>query len=162
MARHMSTSRLCTLAIACLLAATLAGCSGASVPTLAPNITAQQHTGAGQSMGLSFPPETRFLLYHRQSEQGGLPGPDDAVHLKIELPSSALAAFLDQPPFVSAKWSSSDSRVTDVAKWPEWRPSQVKQFRSEQFKLPNGEAIQVLIDDDQEETKVVYLFWFET
>ena len=113
-------------------------------------------------MGLTFPLETRFLLYHRASEDGGLPRPDDAVHLKIELPASALACFLAQAPLSSAKWTSSRSLIGDVPKWPQWQPSKIQKFRFEQFQLPKGQTLNALIDDDREGPKVVYLFWFET
>ena len=116
-------------------------------------------------MGLSFPPETRFLLYHRVSEDDGplsLPTPDDAVHLKIELPASALANFLSQAPLSSAKWTTSLPGITDVPKWPQWQPSKIRKFRFAQFQLPHGQALNVLIDDDREDPKGVYLFWFET
>jgi hypothetical protein len=155
------TNQMNRLIAITLFATTLAGCSGASSPTVAPNVTAQQGASAGRSMGLSFPPETRFLLYHRASE-GGLPAPDDAVHLKIELPASSLATLLSQSPLLSAKWTSSRPLITDVPKWTEWKPSKIKNFRCEQFQLPNGQALNMLIDDDRDDTKVVYFFWFET
>lgn len=144
-----------------LAIATPAGCSDTSTRTVTPNVTAQQRTSAAKSMGLTFPPGTRFLLYHRASEDGGLPGPDDAVHLKIELPASAMANFVAQAPLSSAKWASSHS-LTDMPKWPQWQPSKIQKFRFEQFQLPKGQALNVLIDDDTDDPKVVYLFWFET
>jgi len=150
------------LLIFTLAVATLAGCSDGSTPTVAPNVTAQQQASAAKSMGLSFLPGTRFLLYHRASEDGGLPGPDDAVHLKIELPASAMANFLAQAPLSSAKWTSSHPLITDMPKWPQWQPSKVQKFRFEQFQLPKGQALNVLIDDEKDDLKVVYLFWFET
>ncbi len=76
--------------------------------------------------------------------------------------AAALATLLAQPPLSSAKWMSSHPLITDVPKWPEWQPSKVKKFRFEQFQLPKGQALNVLIDDDRDDPKVVYLFWFET
>jgi hypothetical protein len=140
----------------------LAGCSDGSTPTVAPNVTAQQQASAARSMGLTFPLETRFVLYHRASEDGWLPGPDDAVHLKIELPASALAGFRAQAPLSSAQWTSRDPQITDMPKWPQWQPSKVQKFRFGQFQLPKGQWLNVLIDDDQDAPKVVYLVWFET
>lgn len=142
--------------------ATLGGCSDGSSATVAPDVTAEQQASASRSMRLSFPPETRFLLYHRASEQGGLPGPDDAVHLKIELPASALERLLAQSPLSSASWTSRDPLIMDEPKWPEWQPSKIKKFRFRQFELPKGQALEVLIDDDRDDPKVLYLFWFET
>ncbi|MBI1335447.1 MAG: hypothetical protein GC164_00620 [Phycisphaera sp.] len=140
----------------------LAGCSDRSAPTVAPNVTAKQQAGAAASMGLTFPQGTRFLFYHRASEAGGLPGPDDAVHLKIELPASLLTDFLAQPPLTNARWTGGHSLMTDMLNWPQWKPSSVTKFRSEQFQLPHGQGLNVLIDDDQADPKVVYLLWFET
>jgi hypothetical protein len=140
----------------------LAGCSDSS-PTIAPNVTSQQQASASQSMGLSFPPATKFLLYNRASEQGGfLPAPDDAVHLKVEIPAGAMGQFLAQAPFSSASWTSSRSWITDMPNWSDWQPSTIQNFRSEQFDLPNGEALNVLIDDESQDPKIVYLFWFQT
>lgn len=150
------------LLILTLAIAIVAGCSGGSTPTVAPNVTGQQQASASRSMGLSFPPETRFLLYHRASEDRGLPGPDDAVHLKIELPASAIANFLAQSPLSSAKWTSSHPLITDMPKCPQWQTSNIQKFRFEQFHLPQGQSLNVLIDDDREDPKVIYLFWFET
>jgi len=155
--RQMQIRFLITLAIA-----TVAGCSDSSSPTVTPNVTAAQQASASRSMRLSFPPETRFLLYHRVSEDGGLPAPDDAVHLKIELPASSLAKLLAQAPLSSAKWTSTHPLLPDVPRWPQWQPSRIQKFRFGQFQLPKGQSLNVLIDDDREEPKVFYLFWFET
>lgn len=148
--------------LALIFALAILGCSGSSPPTASPNVTPQQQASAAKSMGLAFPSETRFLLYHRASEHGGLPGPDDAVHLKIELPASSLAVFLTQPPLSTAKWTSKNSQIADVPKWAQWQPSRIQKFRCEQFQLPKGQALNVLIDDDKDDPKVIYLFWFET
>jgi hypothetical protein len=141
---------------------TLAGCTDGATPTVAPNVTAQQQASAAASMGLTFPPETRFLLYHRASEDAGLPGPDDAVHLKVELPASAMANFLAQAPLSPAKWTSSHPLITNMPKWPQWQPSKIQKFRFAQFQMPKGQWMNVLIDDDKADLKVVYLVWFET
>lgn len=114
-------------------------------------------------MGLSFPPDTRFLLYYRSKENSGFfPQPDDSVFLKIEFSEPALGIFLAQAPLSSAKWSSFHPETYDMPHWPDWQPSKVKKFRSEQFDLPKAQALNVLIDDEREDTKVVYLQWFET
>ena len=152
-ATHQGFPRLFSITVLGIV--TLAGCS--SPPAVAPNVTPQQQADAGASMGLTFPPETRFLLYHRETG-----GPDDAVSLKIELPAGALSVLLDQTPLPSAKWTNSHSLITDVPNWPEWQPSKIKKFRFEQFQLPKGQFLNVLIDDDQDDRKVVYLYWLET
>jgi hypothetical protein len=146
----------------CLAFSFLTRCSGGSSPTVAPNVTAQQQASASMSMGLTFPAQTRSLLYHRANESGGLPTPDDAVHLKIELPASALPTFLAQAPLSTAKWSNKPAQMQDKPNWPQWQPSQIQNNRFEQFQLPKGQALNVLIDDDQADPKTIYLVWFET
>jgi len=117
-------------------------------------------------MGISFPPETQFLLYHRLSEEPSLlPTPDDTVHLKIELPSAVAKKLLEEQPFASAEWGSTQRRIENIPTgpaWREWKPSQVKKFRSTQIELPHGRYLTVLIDDDGEEKLVAYLVWSET
>ncbi len=139
----------------------LAGCSGRDVPTVAPNVTAQQQTDAAQSMGLMFPPSTQFLLYHRYTG-----GPDDAIHLKISLPAPALAQFLAQRLLASAQWDSARRFVDDMPSWPQWQPSKASQFRSAQLHVPKAEVLNVLIDDgaagDGGGSVTVYLMWHQT
>lgn len=146
-----------------LLALIAVGCTDFAAPVLAPNVTAEQQARASRAMGLAFPPETRFLLYHRlKDNERGVPYPDDAVHLKVEMPASALASFLDQPPLSSATWTAPDRTVRDVAAWPDWQPSGIEAFRAEAFELPQVQGLYALIDDDREDPKVIYLYWFES
>lgn len=146
-----------------VVAASAFGCAGPSGPALAPNVTAAQQHSASESMGISFPPETQFLLYHRETEEPSLlPVPDDCVHLKLQLPSAVASKMLAKAPFDAADWGVNARHVNDVPAWKDWRPSHVTRFRSAQIPLPQAECLNVLIDDDNEETKVVYLIWFET
>jgi hypothetical protein len=55
-----------------------------------------------------------------------------------------------------------DFRAVDIPEWPQWQPSTIHKFRFEQFQLPKGQALNVLIDDDKQDPKVVSVFWFET
>ena len=114
-------------------------------------------------MGLAFPSTTRFLLYRRALEGPNLMfGPDDAIHLKIELPSGAAATFLAGHPLSEARWDAAVSQVQDVPDWPDWRPSRAQTFRSTQIALPEGEFLNVLVDEDDPEQVTVYLEWFQT
>ncbi|MFT3786764.1 MAG: hypothetical protein QM770_11455 [Tepidisphaeraceae bacterium] len=140
----------------------LLGCSDDGA-TLAPNVSAEQQAVASRMMGLKFPPETRFLFYHRAKEDRDLlPAPDDSLHVKIELRGPALTTFLSQPPLNEATWKSTAVLLGDTGRWKEWKPSGVQKFRSDKFEWPKSKFLHVLIDDDREDTKVVYLFWFET
>lgn len=148
---------------AVLMAFWLLGCAGAAQPTVAPHITRTQQARAAASMGLAFPSTPRFLLYRRALEGPSLMfGPDDAIQLKIELPAAAAAAFLAARPLSEARWDTAVSQVHDVPDWPDWRPSRVRMFRSTQIALPEGEFLNVLVDEDDPEQVTVYLEWFQT
>ena len=99
-------------------------------------------------MGLAFPSETQFLLYHRASESGIIRGPDDAVHLKIQMPSSVMEDFISQEPLSTAQWGNSFPQIHDNPNWPQWQPSKIKKFRFQQFQLFNSQALNVLIDEN--------------
>jgi hypothetical protein len=97
------------------------------------------------------------------SEKPGLvPAPDDVIHLKIELTLAAAATFLAARPFVDAQWDSRATLISDVPEWREWQPSTVKKSRCSQIAFPQGEALDVLIDEDHPDKTIVYLVWFET
>jgi len=152
---------LSQFAVIFLVVASVLGCSGAHGPTLAPHVTAAQQHSASASMGISLPPETQCLLYHRRSEALSLlPCPDDAVHLKIELPAATAAHFLAQAPFSTASWGG--RWIKDMPGWPQWMPSRAKSVRSTQIQLPNARVLNVLVDEDREDVMVVFLEWFET
>lgn len=152
-----------TICLTTVLVTLAGGCSDTQSTGIAPSVSPQQQASVSQSMGLSFPDAARFLLYRRASESGSrLPAPDDSVHLMIELTPSDLNMFLAQQPFSEASWSTTNRWVSDDSQWAERKPSSVQNYRSEQFQLSNGSALNVLIDDDREDTKVVYLFWIET
>ena len=143
------------LPLACLMM--ICGCFGGTAPTVAPHVTPQQQATAARAMGLTFPPATKFLFYLRESG-----GPDVAILLKVEVPTAAMPGFLASPAFAGTAWSQDDRSVSDVSDWPAWRPSKAVKFRSDQLSLPNAEYLNVLIDDDRPETKVIFLQWFQT
>jgi hypothetical protein len=146
-----------------LVAASATGCLASGGPTVAPHVTPDQQRSASTSMGISFPPETRFLLYHRSSEALSLlPVPDDCVHLKLEFPAAVAKKMLEETHFALAKWETAQRYIHDVPDWSEWKPSQVKKFRSTQIELPKGRYLDVLMDHDGDEKVVAYLVWFET
>jgi hypothetical protein len=58
--------------------------------------------------------------------------------------------------------SGTVSQVQDVPDWPDWRPSRAQTFRSTQIALPEGEFLNVLVDEDDPEQVIVYLEWFQT
>ena len=62
----------------------------------------------------------------------------------------------------SVPWSTSLREVTDNPGCSEWTPSKVRTFRSAQFGWADAKYLNVLIDDDAHDKKIVYLFWFET
>jgi hypothetical protein len=119
-------------------------------------VTAQQQALAAQSMGLTFPSSTQYLLFERQQ------GMDEAIHLKIQLSAAALQQLIDQKPFAGADWSTTQRSVYDMPDVPQWRPTEVARFRSGQLSLPKAEVLNVLIDDADDTNKIIYLMWHQT
>ena len=147
---------------AALMALLLLGCAGAPWPTLAPDRSVALQARAAAAMGLTFPPDTRFLVLRRASDGPALFRLDDSIHLKIALSSASAARFLAARPFSDARWDAGTRWVHDEPNWPDWRPSRVQPFRSAQIALPKGEFLDVLVDEDGLEPVIVYLVWFET
>jgi hypothetical protein len=153
-------SRLLALLLM-LIAVSVVGCSGG--PVRGAKITAARQSSASKAMGISFPPETKFLLYHRASdEESFLPAPDDFVHLKIELPAAVATKLLAEKPFAAAEWDTSLRAVNDSSQWHDWKPEAVKKFRSAQIELPHAQALNVLVDEDDKERTIIFLQWFDT
>lgn len=133
----------------------LLGCSK-SKPKQAPPVTAQQQAQASKDMKLAFPPSTKYLVYY---EENGL---DASTYLKIELSADDLATFLLQPPLAGTSWETDGAWQVQNEAVPDWSPQKVAKFRFQSFLLPNAEALKVLIDDTNEQSKIVYLKWFST
>jgi hypothetical protein len=145
------------------MALLLLGCAGAPWPTLAPDRSVALQARAAAAMGLTFPPDTRFLVLRRASDGPSLlPRLDDSTHLNIALPSASAARFLAVRPFSEARWDVGTRWVHDEPNWPDWRPSREQPFRSAQIALPKGEFLDVLGDQDGLEPVIVYQVWFET
>jgi hypothetical protein len=151
----MTASISRSLAVILLLVGALTGCEPG--PSVYPNVTAAQQADASGSMGLTFPPETRFLFYSRASR-----GPDGAIWLKIELPAKSLPFFLAQPTLAGAPWKNKDAMMSGSDDWSQWQPERIKKYRYSVFELPQAKYLRVLIDEDTADPKVVYLFWHET
>ena len=138
------------------------GCSLPLGQRITPRVTAEQQKVVSARMGISFPPETRFLLYHRCEDQPSrLPSPDDCIYLKIELPSSVAAGMLRKKTFAQANWSRTIRDVDDRPGLTEWQPSNVNRFKSAQIDLAESSALNVLVDEGHGKKTLVYLEWFE-
>lgn len=129
-------------------------------PTVAPNITAQQQHIASAAMGLTFPSQTKFLFYWRAKDGWQLPFPDDFMCLKIEMPAAALDTFLSQSAFDKAEWESADDiPMSGKSEWPDWQPDKFKAGRRAYCELPTNDGLNILIDDDRQDIKTIYLIW---
>jgi hypothetical protein len=86
---------------------------------------------------------------------------DGMMLLRVEMPSGDLPAFL-----ADSGLSKESIRPTDPAAneaiFGEFLAKNPVKFRAGQKQLGDGFALNFLIDDDSEETKVVYLMWFGT
>jgi hypothetical protein len=140
-----------------ILVGFVAGCPDEPSPALSATITRGQQADAAITTHVAFPPGTQFLFYHRSPGMG-----DNALYVKVAIPTSALPAFLDHPTLTAAEWASEDSFVRDVSAWPQWKPSTVTKFRTAQVQLPRAEVLNILIDDGSGDPTEVYLMWHQT
>lgn len=119
-------------------------------------MTAQQQAQASKDVRLAFPPATKYLVYYEEN------GIDASTYLKVELSAVDLATFLQQQPLAGASWQAEGAWAVQNEGIPDWNPQKVARFRFQSFQLPNAEALRVLIDETDEQSKVVYLMWFST
>ncbi|TWT38375.1 hypothetical protein [Blastopirellula retiformator] len=107
-----------------------------------------------ESAQLKIPTSSTPLLW-RESH-----GIDMAIWLKMKIPAADLASFFAASPINPKELSSSDSsRIDDFRGFFAAPP---KKYRAGQYKLPQAQCLNVLIDEDDPAEKIVYLMWHET
>lgn len=107
-------------------------------------------------MHLTFPESTRPL--NAAYENGGF---DDAVFLKVEMDKQDLATFVKNSPFANAYLRSDQSPIHDQKDLTWWNPDAAKTYKSSQVILPSNDALNILVDLDDDKKVVVYLLWYE-
>lgn len=113
-------------------------------------MTPQQIEKAEKAMQVKFPASTKFLLFHREM--------DVALFLKVEIPKSDLAEFMNQALLKSAKWKDTEPLgALDID--PIWKPDKAFHYRVAEIPLANRQFLDVEIDDDTKDPKSVYLAW---
>lgn len=85
---------------------------------------------------------------------------DGQQFLKLEMPASELDGFLAKSGLEGELSNTSSTGFTHV--FGDFLPAVPKRFRAGQKSLPDGEALEVVIDEDSGEQAIVYLCWFGT
>ncbi len=106
-------------------------------------------------MHIQFPKTVAPLGWH-ESE-----GVDVAVWLKIGLPTADLDTMLEGSPFAAVELRDDRWRMPADLDETWWRTHEVRDFRFAEADLRDGSTLSMLIDLDDENTAVVYLFWMD-
>lgn len=87
-------------------------------------------------------------------------GMDDALWLQIRMPTADLEVFLKNSPFSESKLETSNPYILHL--FQEFQSSPPQRYRAGQQTLPNGRVLNLLIDESDAATAVVYLMWHKT
>jgi hypothetical protein len=139
--------------------ASVAGCNSSDQSRQKP-VATQSSAVLGKCariMRVSFPGSTRVLNVHDEAT-----GPDAALYLKITLAPADLDKLLGGSPFAGVSLRSDRRFVTDYPALPWWTPEAAVTYRSGQAALSGAEFLDILIQLDQTNERVVYLMWHKT
>ena len=124
-----------------------------------------------QNTGINFPASSKQKLYWEQR------GMDDALYLKVTIPTDAFTAFIASSPFSGAKLSSYDAVVETKGSdaqikalqtkilcdyFRDWMSHPPKKVRYCEPELPNARCLKCLFVFDDPKEVTMYLMWFET
>jgi hypothetical protein len=86
---------------------------------------------------------------------------DGQEYLKLEMPAAQLAGFMSKSGVEGEHGNTTYAGGLD-SMFGDFLPAHPGKFREGQKSLPDGKALNVLIDEDSPTTVVVYLCWFGT
>jgi hypothetical protein len=93
----------------------------------------------------------------RWMQQQGL---DDAMWMQIEIPTKDVRAFLDNSPFRNSTLSKdAPLRLHDFSLWVAKAPLK---YQAGQSALANAQVLNILIDQSDDQTAIIYLMWHQT
>ncbi len=85
---------------------------------------------------------------------------DDSQWLQVQMPATEVAAFLASSPFSTTKLATNEQSL--LYNFRDFWQSPPQRHRSGQESLPNGQFLNIVIDDSDATNAVVYLMWHET
>lgn len=156
----MTARSLAPLLVLFVALAALPGCGS-------PASTEDPLAISAEAMNLTFPPSTRALGYYHVKDPANrrfeiIPGPDDAIWLKIEMDRKDVDSFLAVSPFAGEPLAETDRGTTGPSDQPWWDADRRGRFRSGQATRPQARYLNILIDMDGGERAVIYLEWYTT
>lgn len=86
-------------------------------------------------------------------------GMDDALWLQVSMPRSDVEGFLNGSPFSGKPLQAG---VGTTIPFKHFFTTAPQRYRGEQFALPNARVLNILIDDSDDTTAMVYMMWHET
>jgi hypothetical protein len=93
----------------------------------------------------------------RWMQQQGL---DDAMWMQVEIPTKDVQAFLDNSPFRNTVLSKdAPLRLHDFSLWVSKAPLK---YQAGQSALANAKVLNILIDQSDDQTAIIYLMWHQT
>ncbi len=106
-------------------------------------------------MRVTFPKSTRPIgIWYQYSR-------DDAICLKVEIAKSDLEAFIGESLFFEDELEDGWRFILEPNRgW--WDPGKARTLKAGQADLPNGEFLNIGVDDSFDDKVVIYLQWNET
>ena len=130
------------------------GCSSSTHPPVVPP-TSSQVAEFLKHANLTLPESARPIGYRARS--GGM---DQALWISFSLPMIDVPAFLSTSPFQDGKLESKDEYILYL--FDHFWQTPPTRYRSAQRGLPHNEAINLLIDESDATTAMIYMMWHET
>lgn len=106
-----------------------------------------------RNAGITLPQSTQAIGWKESR------GMDDALWLKIEMPTSDLASFLATSPFRSGGLET--NQTYHLYHFSDFWQAPPARYRVGQAALPNARTLNMVIDDTGSTNTAVYMMWFE-
>ena len=151
---HRSTLRAFGSAAARLVVAiVLLGCSTVNSSSDKPP-TAEQRLQFEREASVTFPASAELIAWREER------GIDGAVWLKFKIPAADFQAFIDKSPLQKTPLAASDKYQEH--QFRDLLPVTPTRYRAGQQALPSGRVLNILADESDPKTVVVYLMLHET
>jgi hypothetical protein len=112
--------------------------------------TTQDIQSIQKSLGVHFPNGSRLIGSHRED------GMDDYLGAKVEMPRTALTAFLESCPIPKDRYADGEGGLlgSDSGFWD---PNKQPKLRTGQAQLPGARALNIGYDDSRPDVAVVFV-----
>ena len=137
----------------CALVGLLLGCGPLNAPTIESPSTSQLSEFIRKA-SISLPVSAQPIGWREEH------GMDEALWLQVRMPAQDFQSFLDNSPFHESTLTTNDPY--QIIQFREFLPKPPAHYRAGQQSLPNGQVLNMVVDESDTENVVVYLMWHET